>query len=767
MRDTQGPRKTGVQRLNRESREIEAAEPLPPPQYIAVEAAGSRPGTEQTLGGTLAQLWRRRWLLLSMTILGAALSGAIVYSLPPLYVGEARLLVGIQAPRVMNVQSVLAEVSPDAERVQNESFILQSRQIAASVIDQLQLQKSPFFNAELQKPSRWSQAMGFVNELRLDVQRSIFGESAAASTPHSSPDALNRERMVDVLLSRIDVAMLGRSHVLSIKAEAPEPLLAASMANAFAEQYLDFQRGEKLRSMEKVDKYLLDRISELRDVVSKSDQAVQDYRRAHGLYKSGNGSVTTQQLAELNSQLIVAQGAKVEAESRLREAQQLRKGALASESVPEVLRSPLVAALKQQLSDVERRGAETESTLGARHPQVLASRAEAGSVAARLSGEVGRIIEGLARDARAAEARYNALSAQFDAIKGQMGVVNDKSIQLEALERDAQVNRNLLEAMLNRAKQAATTGDALQANAKLISPAVPAAAPSFPPKALFLGLGSFAALLIGSGIALVLEGSDRTFRRPDQIESMTGLPVLAMVPQVKGRTASQKVVREPASPYSEALRRLALGIELSETESIPRTILFSSATPGEGKSVMVASLARLLASKGRRVLVIDCDWRSPRSHLLLRCGSGPGLAELLSDDQAVLNQCIHRDELTGADLVPAGTWHPNMSHLLTSGRMAQLLELLATTYDAVLLDCPPVLVSADALALSRMTDKAVYVVRWGHTRKETALEGLKQLLDAQADLAGIAVSRVLVKEYRRYASSANLSLVRSPMVSFR
>ena len=221
--------------------------------------------------------------------------------------------------------------------------------------------------------------------------------------------------------------------------------------------------------------------------------------------------------------------------------------------------------------------------------------------------------------ARSADARYQALSQNFEKLKGQMGQVNDQSIGLEALERDAVVNRNLLEAMLNRVKQSSGAEDILQANAKLVSPAAPGEAPTYPPKTLIAFLGAVGGLLLGSAIALLREGGDQTFRRADQIEALTGLPVLAMVPQVGGRTPpSMQVLRQPTSTYSESLRRVQIGIELSEAAASPKTILFSSATPSEGKSVMVASLGRLLASNGRRILLIDCDWRSPRLHQIFQ-----------------------------------------------------------------------------------------------------------------------------------------------------
>jgi succinoglycan biosynthesis transport protein ExoP len=734
-------------------------------QYVTIEpAAPPAAAAEKGFLETVRRLWRHRRLILACTILTGGVAAVAAWSIPALYVAEARVLVGVQGPRVLNIEALMADVSPDAERVQNEGFILQSRTLAKQVIDRLKLAENPDFNPALRKPSFWARLnpRSYLPDGLTDWLPGRLVDwlgTAKSKAPPPADSALTEEpsgnRMIDTLLSHVDVSTLGRSHVLSVKVEAGNPQTAASIANTLADSYLDSQRSEKINAMDRVDKFLMGRIGELREQVRKSDQAVEDYRRANGLYKSGTGSVTAQQLTELNSQLLAAQSAKVEAESRLHEAQEMRKGGLGGESVPEVLRSPLITALKQQQADSERRAAELSASYGERHQAMRSARAEAANIAGRVSAEVAKTIDGLNREARSTAARYDTLSQNFERLKSQMGAVNDKSIQLEALERDATVNRNLLEAMLNRAKQTMGNADVLQANAKLVSPAAPTEAPSFPPKALLVFLGTLGGLLVGAAVALVRESGDRTFRRADQIEATTGLPVIAMVPQVSVRTPpAMQVLREPISPYSEALRRLHIGVELSEGAVSPKTLLFTSAAPSEGKSVMVASLGRLLASNGKRILLIDCDWRSPRLHQIFHCSNRDGLASLLTDDQALLNEAVHHDALSGADVLPAGNWNPRHSHLLSSQRMRDLLEAFVPDYDFIILDAPPALVTADVLALARLVEKVVFVVRWGHTQQEAALEALKQIIEAQGDVAGVVMSRVVAKEYRRYASSA-------------
>jgi succinoglycan biosynthesis transport protein ExoP len=715
------------------------------------------PAQDEGLAETLRKLWRRRKLIAATTIVIGGTAAFVAWSLPSYYVAEARVLVGVDSPRVLNVEAIITDVSPDAERVANEGFVLQSRTLAKTVIDKLGLADNAQFNPDLATPSFWARATSLKTYLPAGATAWLDRLHTSPAKPAPAPDkalTARDNRLIDAFLSHIDVSLLGRSHVLSVKADARDPDMAASIANTLADSYIDYQRRDKIATMDRVDKFLLSRVSELRGQVRKSDQAVEDYRRSHGLYKSGGSGVTAQQLNELNSQLLAAQTGKAEAESRLQEAREVSKGGIGgSESVPEVLKSPLIASLKEQEADAERKAAQLSASYGAKHPLMANANAEVGNARAKVAGEIAKTIDGLAREARTADARYKALSVNFDQLKSQMGQVNDQSIGLEALERDATVNRNLLEAMLNRAKQSSGAAEMLQANAKLVSPAAPSEAPSYPPKSLIAFLGLIGGLMVGSAIALMREGGDHTFRRADQIESMIGLPVMAMVPQLSGRSPpAMEVIRHPTSAYSEALRRLQVGIELSEAAASPKTLLFSSATPSEGKTVMVSSLGRLLASNGKRVLLIDCDWRSPKLHQIFRCSNRDGLASLLSDNSETvsLDNLIHHDALSGVDILPAGNWSPRSAHFIGSPRMAQLVEALSQHYDFVILDTAPALVTADVLTLSRIVQKVVFVVRWGHTRQDAAVEALKQIADAQANIAGVVLSRVVARQYRQY-----------------
>lgn len=383
---------------------------------------------------------------------------------------------------------------------------------------------------------------------------------------------------------------------------------------------------------------------------------------------------------------------------------------------------------------------------------VINAQAAIADVRAKIRAEMGRIVEGLRHQAATANARYTALQGNFERAKGQMGSANTRNVDLQALEREATVNSNLLEAMLNRVKETMGREEIEQPDAKLISRASPPQRAGYPPKFLIVLLGTASGLLLGALAALLCESADRTFRRSDEVERVTGLPVLSLVPNVKRMTpAVTQILRRPVSTYGEALRKIYVGLQLSGKSDPPRTILFTSSTPSEGKSVMAASFARLLARNGKHVLLVDCDWRSPSLHRLFQCSNQDGLAQLMSQDRGAVPAAIFHDAASGLDVLVSGGWTPQSAEMLMSDRLGAILQSCAKNYELVILDSAPVLVSSEALVLSRLVDKTVFVIRWGHTSRDSALDALRQLADAQADIAGAVLSRVDAKRYREFA----------------
>ena len=177
--------------------------------------------------------------------------------------------------------------------------------------------------------------------------------------------------------------------------------------------------------------------------------------------------------------------------------------------------------------------------------------------------------------------------------------------------------------------------------------------------------------------------------------------------------------------------------------------MMCSALPKEGKTTLVASLSRMVASMGQKVIVVDCDIRRPTLHKTFELSDQPGLIELLSGETA-LEEVIQEDQSSGAHLISAGESVAHGANLLGSESMKKLLSTLAQSYDYVIIDTSPLLAVADSLVLARSPDKIVFLTRWVETRRETAISGLRQVIDAGGDVAGVLLTMVDVKEHAQY-----------------
>jgi capsular exopolysaccharide synthesis family protein len=243
----------------------------------------------------------------------------------------------------------------------------------------------------------------------------------------------------------------------------------------------------------------------------------------------------------------------------------------------------------------------------------------------------------------------------------------------------------------------------------------------------------------------------------EQVERLLGMTALGLVPALKGLKNFRKrpesyILEQPASALGESIRSLRTSLMLTNLDRPPRVIMVTSSVPQEGKTAVSLSLARLFASIGQKVVVVDCDLRRPAAHKSFGLDLVPGLVEHLSGELP-LEAVIKQDTHSATWLIPAGRAAANPPELLGSEEMKRLLKRLSENYDLVIVDSAPVLAVSDSLILCRQVDKTVFVVRWARTRRETATRGLRQVLEAGGDVAGVLLTAVDVKKHAQYGYS--------------
>jgi polysaccharide biosynthesis transport protein len=702
--------------------------------------------------GILRVLWRRKLFLFAFMLLALGGTAAWVMQMPRLY--EANALVMLNEGRartVPGIEDAVPYLAPTEDRLQGQILLIRSRGMAERLIDELNLQLLPEFNPALRPPS--TSLLGLLASLQV-----ISGGWAENLMTSTSPVEMSDERQAELLraeiiknvLSNIRAQPATRSSALTLTFGSGDPSLAALGANKLAALYLSGQLEHRYLETRQQTAHLDEAIASLRHEVASMEQAILEFRRQHNMIdRHGGRSAIEQQIAELTTREVVVQAQLQAAEARLRQMESLAANDADLESAARLLESPILTGLLTREIEVTREIAELSQELGERHPRMLSLRAEQEEIQKSKRLEIQQIAQRQRNEVQVLRSELASLRGSIGRLEHQKQEETGNVVELERLERETQAKRDILATHLNRLQELVSLEGAQRADGRIIERAIEPEEPAGPRYGLIFGIAFFGSLLSGSLLVFGLERLDNTFRSSEQIEDLAGLPALGLVPLARTGTPEDEILDSPNSPFSEAVRTLRTAMLLTSAGTAPRTVLLTSSVPGEGKSSMAMCLARINARGGRKTLLIDCDLRRPRLHELAGVENGRGLSDALLRNQD-LQDVLRTDDRSGASFVTAGAPVPDPAALLASERMRKLLKDATGRYDLVILDSPPVLSVSDARVLSQAADKALFLVHWGSTRRTDALLGVKYLIEAGADVAGLVLSRVNVKKHARY-----------------
>jgi tyrosine-protein kinase Etk/Wzc len=368
--------------------------------------------------------------------------------------------------------------------------------------------------------------------------------------------------------------------------------------------------------------------------------------------------------------------------------------------------------------------------------------------------------------------QVTSLNAALTRFGNDLDRIPAMEVKFARLTRQAKLLEEISTLVQTRMKEAQIAAAVEDPSVRVIDPAILPTRPVKPNIPLSIGLGLLAGLVIGLGAAFAKEHMDTRVRTREDLQIVTGgIPVLGMIPRItpvrtngKGKlahitgdnAADSRVlaVRDPRSPISEAYRSLRTNITFSRPERPPKTLVFTSPAPGDGKSTSASNLVTTLAQQGIRCLLVDADMRRGSLHDMLKMSREPGLSNVLLG-AAKLEAATHRirvSEDVGFDFLPAGTFPPNPAELLGSERMRGLLVALEEKYDVVVIDAPPLNLVTDAAVLGTNVDGVIVVARAGVTERGALQYALEQLRAVRAPVLGTLLNDLDVRKDRYYGS---------------
>ena len=433
----------------------------------------------------------RRWKMLAAFTLGfAALGLLFILTAKPLYTSEAQILIEYQdspytRPPVAGTQQPRQIAESD---VRSQVAVLKSRDLALKVLKRLKLIGTPEFDS-LKK------GVGPVRKLKVLLG---FASDPRKQTPE--------QRALETWYKSLRVYSVPRTKIIVIEFDSPDPQIAAAVANTLAEVYVEQTRNSQLEQTSEARQWLKDQIEKLRKKVVESEVAVERFRAEAGLLRGARSTLYSQRLSELNSQLVRAQAERSQAQARARAIREmLKKGSI--ETSAEVLRSPLIQRLREQQVRLQRRLAELSTVYLDNHPKVRAVRQELNDLDKQLRAEARKVAASLEQQAKIAAEREAELRAALGRLKEKASDASVNEVKLRELEREAKANRALLESFLARYTDATARDEAaaLPGMARIISRADVPSLPSFPRKGPVMFLSTLAGLMLGLGIAFIIE----------------------------------------------------------------------------------------------------------------------------------------------------------------------------------------------------------------------------------------------------------------------
>jgi succinoglycan biosynthesis transport protein ExoP len=705
------------------------------------------------------------------------------------------LLVGILVTATMTPRyRATATIELNEEKNGGVSALSDLASVATGSGDELKV-KIQTETAVIENDSIALAVMSKMGMLRLGKSGWLSKEKGSLVSVDALP-ARRREELIEGFEANLKVKEVENSRLIAITYASVDPFQAANVANAIVAEYRSYLLHSNYSSSQEVSQWLTSQLSGLSDQVTKTEQAVAEFERSHNLSSampglatlgrsaapsnSGPGGASSagmrvpelDRLSTLNEEVTQAEAQRLadEAIYRLTETQNPEViSSLASSVLPGLSNSTVLSqgngleilnALREQEATARVAYADASTKYGAKNPRLAEIESQLKSLQDQIQTEMGKIKQRARNDLTLAEQNEKALQSAFASQKAVTSKMNDDVVRLGILMEQASSSRELYDLLFAKLQEANIDAGSSAVNVTIADPARPPGRPFVPRRTLFPLAGLAGGLVVGVGLAYLLESQDDTVADSFEVEALVHLPVLGLIPfhrrearaQPDGALAmeSSPLLTDPEGATAESFRSLRSGLALSGVGRRLKTLAITSALGGEGKSYTVYNLGLAFAATGLKVLIVDADLRRPRQDSLFRVARGDGLSNLLAG-LGTFEELVQAHSVSpNIFLLSAGQATPLASELLESGEIAKVLQAARERYDLVLVDNAPVLPVADPIQVASHCDGTIGVLRSGQTARKALLRFVQTVARSRIHLLGLVIGAVAMSasEYR-------------------
>jgi polysaccharide biosynthesis transport protein len=657
-------------------------------------------------------LLTKSWLIILFVVL--SLSAAIIYL--------------IQAPKIYSSMAVI-QIDQEAQRVVN----LKDNN---SVED---------FKSEEVLRTIEQAFMGDMLLLRV-IKANGLDKDPTFAPPKKDGSPYLDSQLVGLFKKKLTVALRRGTRLIDIKVEDRDPKRAQQLAQSMVTEFVDETFDQKFSVSKATNEFLTQEAERLKTKLRDSEQAVQRYREEHhAVSLEEKQNIVVEKLKELNLKVTEARSERLKLESDIATIQRAKKNPQDLLLLSSVSSLPVVQDLRKQISDREANFAQVQERYGELHPKYIEAQAQIKDLKQNLNRTLLNSGELVTKSYQAAKDTEDKLEGELKDQEGAALELNKIAIPYNVLVREVESDRALYDSVLTSMKETNVTQSLGQKyNIRVIESPLVSDVPVKPTKLRILALALLGGLVTGTGLVLGIAMADSSIRSVNQVEEILGLPVLTVVPRSKRRYLDREPVltTDPASHEAEAFRSLRTALSFLGHEKDFKTILFTSANPGEGKTYCSLNCATALAQQGLRTLLIDADLRRPNlSKALLPDPKAPGLTACLSG-HATLMDCCRLTETDHLFVLGAGDRASRPAELLAAGDFAGLLKEAMVHFDRVVLDSAPINAVSDTQLIAKEIESVCLVIRAGKTQRRAVVRACNLLTRATHTPDAVVLNRM-------------------------
>lgn len=671
-------------------------------------------------------LSKRKWLILAVALSALVIGAVRTMMITPLYTSTVRLQIDRNAVKVVEGGTTSPLDSGDSDFLRTQYELLQSRTMAERVAAALRLGEDPGFF----KPREFS---------IYGALRGLLAPSPSGEAKNVVRDKANMDRAASgIILGNRAVRPLTGSRLVDVIYSDPSPQRAQAIAAAYGEAFIASNLDKRFQANSYAKTFLEDQIKQLKLRLEESERVLLEFaEREQIVIVSEKSSNAENNLAAANAALGAIISERIKNEQSWN---QVANAKTTTINLPQLLTNSVIDGIRARRNALETEYREKLETYKPSYPTMVQIKNKMNELDRQLAAEVNTLKGSYKAAYENALNQENEIKKRIDTLKEEVLDLQKRSIQYNILKREVDTNRQLYDGLLQRFKEVDIAGGVGTNNVFVVDKAELPGGPSSPNLSRALMISLLIGLGIGCAVAYGLERMDDSLRDPGDVERLTGLPALGIIPKIPKPEEVEAEIADPSSAISEAYRSLCTALQFSSESGLPRSLFVTSAGPAEGKSYTSIAIAKHFATLGMKVLLVDADLRNPSLHKKLDLDNSIGLSNYLTG-ACTPPEAFQATSIANLAFMSSGPLPPNAADLLGGARLHSLISTGLEIFDLILFDGPPVMGLADAPIVSNATAGTIFVVGAGQARTSTVASAVRRMQSVRGALLGTVITK--------------------------